>query len=165
MVSHHWKGSPAKIFNSGSTMKDLSLKCAALRAALFACVLFAASVAHADDALYRDLGGQQGIAGVVDDFIVNVFADPRTQPYFAKASKKRLNAKLREQFCVLAGGPCKYTGSSMKSVHKNLKIDRAAFDATVEDLQDAMDKNHVPFHAQNRFLAKLAPMHREIETR
>jgi hemoglobin len=46
-----------------------------------------------------------------------------------------------------------------------LNIDRAAFNALVEDLQKAMDKNDVPFHAQNRLLAKLAPMYRDIEER
>jgi hemoglobin len=32
-------------------------------------------------------------------------------------------------------------------------------------LQLAMDKQGVPFRAQNKLLAKLAPMHREIITR
>ena len=53
----------------------------------------------------------------------------------------------------------------MASVHKNLQIDRAAFNAVVENLQDAMDKNGVGFGAQNALLARLAPLHRQIETR
>ena len=34
----------------------------------------------------------------------------------------------------------------------------------VEQFQFAMDKHNVPFAAQNKLLAKLAPMYREIET-
>ena len=33
---------------------------------------------------------------------------------------------------------------------------------TIEALQDAMDKHDVPFRAQNKLLALLAPMHRDI---
>ncbi len=134
--------------------------------ALLASALLAGMpAAHADEALYQAFGGEAGLQKLADDFIINLYADPRTKPYFAKASIKRLRAKFAEHFCFQIGGPCKYTGSSMKSVHSNLKIDRAAFNAVVEDLQDAMDKNGIPFHAQNALLAKLAPMHRDIETR
>ena len=79
--------------------------------------------------------------------------------------QNRLRIMLAKQFCSVTGGPCVYDGSSMKAVHSNLKIDRAAFNAVVEVLQGAMEKHGVPFRAQNQLLAKLAPMYRDIETR
>ena len=127
--------------------------------------LVAVPAAQADAALYESFGGEAGVARVVDDFIANLTTDPRTQPYFAKTSIKRFRSKLNEHFCAELGGPCTYTGSSMAAVHKNLQIDRAAFNAVVEDLQDAMDKNGVGFGAQNALLARRAPLHRQIETR
>ena len=133
--------------------------------AFLLCLLAGLPAARADTALYESFGGEAGLVRITDDFVVNLTSDPRTQLYFAKASLKRLREKFPEHFCELLGGPCKYTGSSMLSVHKNLQIDRAAFNAVVENLQNAMDKNNVPFTAQNALLAKLAPMHREIETR
>ena len=66
---------------------------------------------------------------------------------------------------MILGGPCGYTGRDMKSSHKGLDIGRGHFNALVEDLQIAMDKRGIPFRAQNKLLAKLAPMHREIETK
>ena len=45
-----------------------------------------------------------------------------------------------------------------------MKVNREAFNALVEQFQFAMDKHNVPFSAQNKMLAKLAPMYREIET-
>ena len=87
------------------------------------------------------------------------------KPYFEDAPIKRIKQKLVEQFCVLLGGPCEYTGRTMKRSHEGQNIDRAAFNALVEDLQDAMDKNGVPFHAQNKLLAKLAPMYRDVQDR
>lgn len=132
---------------------------------LVLCLIAGAPAARADTALYDAFGGEAGLVRISDDFIANLTSDPRTQPYFAKSSLKRLREKFPEHFCEQLGGPCKYTGSSMLSVHKNLHIDRIAFNAVVENLQKAMDKNDVPFTAQNALLARLAPMHREIETR
>ena len=122
-----------------------------------------APVAFADEALYQQFGGEEGMQRIADDMIANSFANPRTAPYFAKASVKRLRVQLATHFCEQVGGPCKYTGSSMKNVHAPLHIDRAAFNALVENLQAAMDKNNVPFRAQNKLLAALAPMYRDIE--
>jgi hemoglobin len=146
-------------------MKTLPARgAAAVSAALLAtAALFAATPALADEALYRQFGGEAGLQHIADDLIANSFANPRTAPYFAKVSVKRLREQLASHFCEQIGGPCKYTGSSMKNVHAPLHIDRAAFNALVENLQDAMDKNQVPFAAQNQLLAKLAPLHREIE--
>jgi hemoglobin len=126
---------------------------------------FASVNAHADDALYKRFGEKEGLAKIVDDFYDNVLADPRTAPYFEDAPVKRIKPLLVEQLCVLLEGPCVYHGRPMKRVHEGHAIDRAAFDAVVEDMQAAMDKNGVPFHAQNKLLAKLAPMYRDIQDR
>ncbi len=123
------------------------------------------SPARADDSLYEVFGEKAGLVKITDDFVADLLADPRTSPYFDGVSIKRLKEKLVEQFCVLTGGPCEYTGRTMKRSHEGLNINRAAFNALVEDLQKAMDKNDVPFRSQNKLLAKLAPMYRDIEER
>jgi hemoglobin len=122
-------------------------------------------VAQADDSLYREFGEQPGLVRIIDDFYDLLLADPRTLPYFEGAPIKRIKQKLAEQFCVLLDGPCVYTGRTMKRAHEGQNIDRAAFNALVEDLQTAMDKNGVPFRAQNKLLAKLAPMYRDVQDR
>ena len=48
----------------------------------------------------------------------------------------------------------------MKTTHKDLGVQNADFNALVEHLQVAMDREKIPFRIQNRFLAKLAPMQR-----
>jgi hemoglobin len=125
----------------------------------------AAAPAHADDSLYQTFGGQPGLTKIIDDFYDILLKDPRTLQYFDGAPIKRIKKLLGEQFCELLGGPCTYTGRTMKRAHEGQNIDRAAFDALVEDLQTAMDKNGVPFRAQNKLLAKLAPMYRDIQDR
>jgi hemoglobin len=113
----------------------------------------------------EQFGGKPGLVTLMNDFMVNLMADARTRPYFADTDREHIKLELVDQFCVILDGPCTYTGNDMAKVHRNLGIDRAAFNALVEDLQKAMDKNHVPFRAQNKLLAKLAPMHPAVITK
>ena len=115
--------------------------------------------------LQQDFGGEQGLTAIVDTFMDNMMADPRTQPFFEGKDLVRIKRELTEQFCVILGGDCVYSGRDMRTVHTGLKIDRNNFNALVEDLQQAMDTHKVPFRSQNKLLAVLAPMHREAVTK
>jgi hemoglobin len=115
--------------------------------------------------VFDQFGGKPGLVTLMDDFMVNLMADARTRPYFADSDREHIKAELVDQFCVILDGPCTYTGKDMEKVHRNLGINRAAFNALVEDLQKAMDKHNVPFRAQNKLLAKLAPMHPAVITK
>lgn len=118
-----------------------------------------------DDALYQALGGEAGIARIVDGMLSRAYADDRIKKKFDGVKPQALNESIRKQFCQLTGGPCVYDGETMKNSHAQLALDKADFNALVEDLQLAMDDAKVPFAVQNRLLALLAPMHRDIITR
>lgn len=77
----------------------------------------------------------------------------------------RLERTLNEQFCYILGGGCDYTGRDMKTAHKDMGLQASDMNILVEHLQDAMDREGVPFVLQNRFLAKLAPMKRDVVER
>jgi hemoglobin len=143
-------------------MKALIRRVACISIALSALL---SPAVQADDSLYKAFGEQPGLVKIIDDFYDLLLVDPRTKPYFEGAPIKRIKQKLAEQFCVLLDGPCEYTGRTMKRAHEGQNIDRAAFNALVEDLQTAMDRNGVPFRAQNKLLAKLAPMYRDVQDR
>jgi Truncated hemoglobins len=115
--------------------------------------------------VFAEFGGKPGLVAIMNDFMDNMLADPRTRPYFINADRAHIKAELVDQFCVILDGPCTYTGKDMAKAHRNLGIDRAAFYALVEDLQTAMNKHDVPFRAQNKLLAKLAPMNKVIVTK
>lgn len=115
--------------------------------------------------LHKDFGGKEGLATIVETFMDNMMADPRTQPFFANVDRVRVKRELTEQFCVILGGDCVYSGRDMRTTHAGLKIDRNNFNALVENLQRAMDTHKVPFRSQNKLLAVLAPMHREAVTK
>jgi hemoglobin len=110
----------------------------------------------------EDFGGEAGLTALMETFMAGLVADPRTGPFFANSDQVRVKRQLVEQFCVILGGDCTYTGRDMKSSHRDMQIGRGDFNALVEVLQVAMNQHDVPFAAQNKLLAKLAPMHREI---
>lgn len=135
--------------------------CAALALACAALAL----PAHAQQAsLYDALGGQPGVVRLSGELVRRAVADARLAPYFKDAKADRLAAQLADQICQLAGGPCTYKGPDMQAAHADMEIDRRAFNALVEVLQDALDAQAVPFAAQRRLLALLAPMHRDVVT-
>ena len=119
----------------------------------------------AGDGVYRALHGQAGIHRIVDDLVVGVTHDPRIEDIFKAADLVRLRRTLAEQICYISGGPCRYTGRDMKTAHADMGLQTRDFDALVEDLQLAMNREGVAFHAQNRLLAKLAPMRRTTVVR
>ncbi len=94
-----------------------------------------------------------------------IIIDPRIADIFRASDLVRLRRTLKEQVCFLLNGPCSYTGRDMVSAHADLGITTAEFNALVEALQAAMNEEGVPFAAQNRLVAKLAPMHRDVVTR
>lgn len=115
--------------------------------------------------VFDQFGGKAGLVVLMNDLMDNLMADSRTEPYFAPTDREHIKKELVDQFCVILDGPCTYTGKDMASLHRGMGVDRAAFNALVEDLQTAMTKNKIPFRAQNKLLAKLAPMHNVIITK
>jgi hemoglobin len=122
----------------------------------------AASPTAPNDALYRQLGGESGLVKLMDDFMARLLADPRMQPFFKDSDQKDLKHKLVLQFCEVSGGPCKAANSDMKKTHSGFDINKTDFNALVEVLQQSMDAQGIAFSTQNRLLAQLAPMHRQI---
>ena len=105
--------------------------------------------------------GKAGINRIADGLVDRIIVDKRIAEIFQKQDKVRLRRLLKEQFCYILNGGCDYSGRTMKDAHKDLGIQTADVGALVEDLQAAMRAEKISFFAQNRFLAKLAPMKRE----
>jgi hemoglobin len=123
-----------------------------------------AAAAAPQKSLYERLGGLEAITAVVDEFIKNLAADERVNKKLAKSGMNvpRVRLHLIEQVCAATGGPCKYTGLSMKTTHKNMGVTEGEFNAVVEDLVKALDKFNVPAQEKNELLGALAAMKGDI---
>ena len=115
--------------------------------------------------LYERLGGIDAIRAVVDDFVGNVAADKRINAFFAHTDIDRLKHNLVDQICQGTGGPCTYTGRSMKDAHAGMGVHNRDFNALVADLGKSLKKFKVPKRETNELVAILAPMRKDIVTR
>lgn len=110
-------------------------------------------------------GGPDGIRMIAERTVELSEEDPRISAIFVAHDTVRLKRVLFEQFCYLLNAGCDYSGRDMRTTHASLGIRHADLNALVENLQSAMREQRVPFAAQNRFLAKLAPMSPDVVTR
>lgn len=135
----------------------------ALAAAMVAAaVMLPAQAADATPTLYAALGERPGLERLMTEFVGRLRADPRIGSLFKDTNATHLANQLRDQLCEIADGPCKYEGPSMKRAHEGMGLNRGHFNALVEVLQDTMQAQKVPFAVQNRLVARLAPMYRDI---
>ena len=112
--------------------------------------------------LYDRLGGKEAITLVVDDFVANIANDSRINTRFVNTDIPAFKGKLVDQICEATGGPCKYTGKSMRESHTGLRISEAEFTALVEDLQKSLNKYKVGEKEQAELLAALGAMKPDI---
>lgn len=121
-----------------------------------------------ETSLYDRLGGVYAIATVVDDFIERVAADSllNANPAIKEARDRvpaaGLKYRVTELVCQSTGGPCKYTGRSMKESHKHLNITGKDWDALAADFKATLDKFKVPEKEQQELFTIIASTKKDI---
>ena len=123
--------------------------------------------ATTEKSLYDRLGGKKAITAVVDQFVTNVAGDKRINKFFAATAgdPQRLatfKTHLVNQICEASGGPCKYTGKTMKAAHTGMGVSDADFTALVEDLVASLDKFKVGVKEKSELLGALGGMKSDI---
>ncbi|MFC0588938.1 group 1 truncated hemoglobin [Novosphingobium aquiterrae] len=113
-------------------------------------------------AMWRAFHEADGVSRIVDEAIDLSQSDPHISDIFRNRDLVRLRRTLKEQFCYILNGGCHYSGRTMQAAHKDMGIQTADMGALVEHLQAAMRHEHISYRAQNRLLAKLAPMKRTV---
>lgn len=130
-----------------------SLVMAVLIAVLSAC---STGAPRAPTTLYDQLGGEKGVATLVDLSPDHYAADPRVASAFAHADIGRFRRMFGQYLCQVADGPCHYTGDSMADVHRGMNVSETQFNAVVEGLIAAMTSQRIVVPVQNRLLKRLA---------
>ena len=111
------------------------------------------------------LGQKPAIEIVVDKFLGHVVADSRINASFAHLDADgvaRLRGHLIDQICQATGGPCTYTGKSMKESHAGMGLNDGHFDAMVEDLARALEEAGVKEADKEELLGALGGMRGDI---
>ncbi len=121
-----------------------------------------APAAAGGSSLYKRLGGEVAVTAVIDEFVARLSVNPLIKDRFEGSNVPRLRRMLIEQVCAASGGPQKYTGRDMKTVHRGMGVTDAEFDALVGDLVGALDRFRVPEREKGELLAVLGPMRKDI---
>jgi hemoglobin len=130
--------------------------------AIFSIGFLSACKSTSAPTLYQALGGEAKIEEIVDNFINEIAFDENTYVFFKDSNMQRFKEKLSEQLCVLAEGPCTYTGDTMEQVHTGMNITEGDFNHGVDLFINAMDKANIPHNLQNRLLKEMAKTRAEI---
>lgn len=112
--------------------------------------------------LYQRLGGLPAITAVVDDFLARVQANPIVRARFEGVNVPRLRSKLIEQVAETAGGPQKYTGIEMQTLHRGMDVTEDEFAAVASELTNSLRAFHVPEREQQELLGAVAALKPKI---
>ncbi len=115
--------------------------------------------------LYQRLGGYDSVAAVVDDWVGNMSNDPMFTKFrtgFSHDSMKRRRQLIVEYICQAAGGPCYYTGRTMKVGHAGLGITQSEWNAAKKHLASALDKFKVPKKEKEEVLTMISGLKTDI---
>jgi hemoglobin len=121
--------------------------------------------------LYDRLGGLEAISLVVDEFVnrlgVNpvLNANPAVRGARPPAPAAYLKVQVSTLVCQVTGGPCKYTGRSMKDAHAHLHISAAEWDEMAKVFVGVLDEFKVPKADQQELLGIVASTRGDIVTR
>ncbi|HKS27888.1 MAG TPA: group 1 truncated hemoglobin [Pyrinomonadaceae bacterium] len=118
-----------------------------------------------DKSLYERLGGYNAVAAVVDDFIGRLVSDKRFERFFvghSKDSQKRIRQHIVDQLCAAAGGPCIYTGRTMRDSHEGLNISEEDWKAAVDHLVASLDKFKVGKREKDDLLGAISKFKPDI---
>jgi hemoglobin len=112
--------------------------------------------------LYDRLGGLDAIKAAVDSWVARVAGDGRINRKFERTHIPRLTKEVVDQLCEATGGPCSYTGRSMRDTHTGMKTTAGEFDAVMQDLAATLDEFNVPKAEQDELIDLLMPMRDQI---
>jgi hemoglobin len=125
----------------------------------------AAGAQEKPKSLYARLGGYDAIAAVVDDFFGRMMKDPQLSRFFVgfgADSKKRIRQLTVDFLCAATGGPCYYTGRTMKATHTGMGITESDWDVSVKHLVATLDKFKVPAKEKSEVLAAISAQKADI---
>lgn len=118
-----------------------------------------------EKSLYQRLGGYDALAGVSDEFLVQLGKSKLLGRFVVGLndnSRKKLRQHLVDFLCNATGGPCLYLGQDMKTAHTGLGITEADWQEGVNALVATLDKFKVPKKEKGEVVAAIAGLKKDI---
>lgn len=118
--------------------------------------------------LWDRLGGEPAVAIIVHDFVDLLAKNPKIDATRGGKFKlepetvAKLERLLIEQISQLTGGPLKYTGRDMRTVHGGMMITEEQFNAGSTELAETLKKHKVPQQEMTELMAIIASTKKDI---
>jgi hemoglobin len=112
--------------------------------------------------LYDRLGGSDAISTLTESWVARVAGDDRANKKFARTDVPRLKKELIDQFCEATGGPCTYSGRSMRETHAGMQTTAGEFEVVMGHLRATLDELNIAKPEQDELVELLMPMRRDI---
>jgi len=111
--------------------------------------------------IFERNGGFAKVNRIVMSFYDRVLDSPVMSPYFAATDMKLLVDHQTKFIAFLMGGPASFSDEHLQRVHRDLDIDRGAFDEMVELLTETLedfDFSAADITAVEKELTRRAPL-------
>lgn len=108
------------------------------------------------ESLYELLGGDEGVAAVVDEMYRRVLADAELAPFFAKADMRRLKKMQTAFIAAMVDGPNQYTGAELTQIHRQRGIERQHFSRFCNHMLDALTAHGLAPNKVDQVLGRMA---------
>ena len=112
--------------------------------------------------LYDRLGRGDAINAITESWVARVGGDDRANKKFARTDIARLKKEVADQLCEATGGPCTYTGRSMRETHDGMQTTAGEFEVVMQHLEAALDELNIPKPEQDELVELLRPMRDDI---
>jgi len=110
------------------------------------------------DALFKRLGGTEGISTFMDRLYDLIVIDNRLKKFFSDKNIKAVKEGQRIYITELLGGPKTYKGRSLEEVHKNMGVDDYFFDCFLMDVEKALSGLGLEDDSIDEVLVTLEPI-------
>lgn len=121
--------------------------------------------------LHDRLGGRSALhalAGKLLDVVQRnevIMANVNLRAVLATVDARLLHDHITNFLCKATGGPCQYTGRTMKDSHAHLKITSAEWDAMIDDLAVVLVDLEVPAREAQELMELIGALEDDIVTR
>ena len=121
-----------------------------------------------EKSLYERLGGVYPIASIVDEFFNLIWindvlnSNPETNASRDTVPMPGLKFHVTNLICQVTGGPCRFTGRTIKEAHAHLNIKEREWQALMADFQRVLNSYEVPQREQNELIAIMVSLKKDI---
>ena len=98
--------------------------------------------------VFKRIGGKEAVDATVEQFYVYMLSDERVKHFFKNVNMDKQKQHQKDFIMFALGGSSEYAGKDMRRAHQhlvdNLGLNDSHFDATVENLVQALEDLNVP---------------------